>query len=234
LVSDKPAPAVFVEIKDGSSIFPLYLYPDQSTLGFDDDRRPNLSPTFLKALGDKLQLPLAGEYSLPQGLSPEDIFYYAYAIFHAPGYRSHYAEFLKTDFPRLPLTSDLELFHDLAACGQELVALHLLDAKTAGVLDEPRHRFEGQGSGVVEKVEYFESELMVKINATQRFENVPRAVWEFRVGGYQVAEKWLKDRKGRVLSYDDITHYARVLIALAETIRLMSQIDQRIGEFPLA
>jgi len=140
---------------------------------------------------------------------------------------------LKTDFPRLPLTSDVQLFRDLAKLGEQLVARHLLDVAAAAVLDEARHRFEGAGSGVVEKVEYFETARLVKINATQSFENVPRAVWEFRIGGYQVAEKWLKDRKGRALSYDDITHYARILIALAETMRLMEEIDACIGEVPL-
>jgi predicted helicase len=101
--------------RGGIQYAPLYLYPDQSTLSFDDERRPNFHPSFLQALGEKLGLPLEGEHGLPRGLSPEDIFHYAYAIFHSPQYRARYAPFLKTDFPRLPLTSDLSLFGALAA-----------------------------------------------------------------------------------------------------------------------
>lgn len=216
------------------TLFPLYLYPDQSTLGFDSSRRPNLSATFLKALGEKLNLPLEGEFGLPQGITPEMIFHYAYAVFHAPSYRARYAAFLKTDFPRLPLTGDLERFRALADLGKQVVALHLLDAPNVPVLNALRHKFEGAGTRKVEKVEYSEAAHRVKINADQWFENVPRAVWEFRVGGYQVAEKWLKDRKGRVLSFDEISHYARVLIALAETIRVMAEIDASIESWPLA
>jgi len=185
-------------------------------------------------LGEKLNLPPEGEFGLPQGISPEEIFHYAYAIFHAPSYRARYAAFLKTDFPRLPLTSDLECFRALADLGKQVVALHLLNASAAPVLSAVRHRFEGVGNRKVEKVEYSLQAQQVKINADQWFENVPRAVWEFRVGGYQVAEKWLKDRKGRVLSFDEISHYAQVLIALAETIRVMAKIDETIGELPFA
>ena len=87
--------------------------------------------------------------------------------------------------------------------------------------------------GTVEMVQYHESTRRVLINATQGFENVAPDVWEFRIGGYQVAEKWLKDRKGRTLSYEDVTHYQRVLIALAETTRLMAEIDARIPGWPL-
>lgn len=232
LASDKPIDANVFR-RGGINVSPLYLYPNGSTLGFDSSRRPNLSAAFLKALGEKLNLPLEGEFGLPQGITPEMIFHYAYAIFHTPSYRARYAAFLKTDFPRLPLTGDLERFRALADLGKQLVALHLLDAPNAPVLNQTRHKFEGAGTRKVEKVEYSESARQVKINADQWFENVPRAVWEFRVGGYQVAEKWLKDRKRRALSFDEISHYVRVLIALAETIRVMAEIDEELGELPL-
>lgn len=232
-VSDKPAPAVFLEAKDGSAVFPLYLYPEQGTLSFDDDHRPNISPAFLEAFTESIGITdLKDENGWPNGITPEMIFHYIYAILHSPNYRARYAEYLKTDFPRVPLP-DFSAFQNLRALGERLIALHLLDAKTASVLDEARHRFKGIGSREVEKVQYSEKARQVKINAGQWFENVPREVWEFRVGGHQVAEKWLKDRKDRVLSLDEISHYARVLIALAETIRVMREIDEAVGEFPM-
>ncbi|HEY0073836.1 MAG TPA: type ISP restriction/modification enzyme [Abditibacteriaceae bacterium] len=237
VVSNKPTPAVFVEVKDGSSIFPLYRYPNtvSGQVSSEIERSPNFSPSFLKALAAKLNLLQEGEHGLLQGITPEDIFHYAYAIFHAPSYRERYAEFLKRDFPRLPLTSDLELFRDLATLGQQLVALHLLDVQNAPALNEARHRYEGSGDDRVDKpkVKWHEMTERVTINGTQSFEDVPREVWEFQIGGYQVAERWLKDRGGRILSYEEQTHYERVLIALAETIRLMDEIDERIPSWPL-
>jgi predicted helicase len=213
-----------------SAIFPLYLYPEQSTLAFDDnERRPNLSAEFLKALGTTLDLPLEGEYSLPRGVTPEEIFGYAYAVFHAPSYCEKYASFLKTDFLRLPLPVNVESFRALAKLGNKLVALHLLDEKSAPILTEARHAFEGIGSRVAERAEYSETARQVWINDAQRFENVPQSVWEFRIGGYAPAQKWLKDRKGRVLSFEEISHYARVLIALDETRAFMSEIDARLA-----
>ncbi len=235
IVSDKPTPAVFVEIKDGSSIFPLYLYPDQTNAQTttDTERRPNLHPAFLKALAEKLNLSQTKPHGLPEGITPEDIFHYAYAVFHSPTYRGRYAEFLKIDFPRLPLTSDLDLFRDLAALGKQLVALHLLDLQAAPVLNMPVSPFPVADSNVVEKVRYVEKDRRVYINKEQYFDTVPPDVWEFRVGGYQVCNKWLKDRKNRKLTIDDIQHYQRIVVALSETMRLMGEIDERIPEFPI-
>ena len=157
------------------------------------------------------------------------MFYYAYAVFHAPTYRSRYAEFLKIDFPRLPLTSDKDLFFALAAKGKELVELHLLKAPK---VDDYITSYPMVGDNKVEKVAFATGNVW--INAQQYFGNVPDAVWNFKVGGYQVCEKWLKDRKGRVLSGDDITHYQRVVVALKETIRLMEEIDETIPGWPIA
>ena len=220
---------------DINFLFPLYLYPDEinGQTAIDAARRPNFSPQFLKALSQTLKLPQAGQYGLPEGVTPEDIFHYAYAVFHSPAYRERYAEFLKIDFPRLPLTADLDLFRDLAALGKQLAALHLLDASAAPALTAPAHPFPRSGDNIVDKLKYDEDEQRVYINTTQYFERVPPEVWEFRVGGYQVCDKWLKDRKGRQLSFDDIQHYQRTLIALARTIALMAAIDERIPGWPL-
>jgi predicted helicase len=211
-------------------IFPLYLYPDTGELGIDTDRRPNLSPAFLKALAEKLNLPQTGPDGLPEGITPEDIFYYAYAVFHSPIYRKRYAEFLKVDFPRLPLTSDIGLFKKLAEVGGELVALHLIESPR---LDDFITHYPVRGSDEVEKVSYIEQDRRVYINPRQYFEGVPPEVWEFCVGGYQVCEKWLKDRKGRKLSYDDQKHYQRIVVALKETIQKMEDIDRIIPSWPI-
>ena len=222
-----------VTVYDNSSMFPLYLYPNPDELALQTERCPNFSPKFLKALAEKLTLPQTKPHNLPEGVTPEDIFYYAYAVFHSPTYRERYAEFLKIDFPRLPLTGDLDLFRDLAALGRELVALHLVDTNAAPLLNTPISPFPVVGSNEVEKVRYDETMQQIYINKTQYFKGVSTAVWEFHIGGYQVCDKWLKDRKGRKLSIKDIQHYQRILVALGETIRLMETIDARIPAFPI-
>ncbi|MBM3235821.1 DNA methyltransferase [Candidatus Poribacteria bacterium] len=216
-----------------SCLFPLYLYPDPNEPGFDTDRRPNFSPAFLKALAEKLNLPQTEPHGLPEGITPEDIFHYAYAMFHSSTYRERYAEFLKIDFPRLQLTNDLELFRDLAAFGKELVALHLLDTQAAPALNMPTSPFPIAGSNKIELARYMDTNQRVYINKTQYFDKVPSEVWEFHIGGYQVCEKWLKDRKGRILTIDDLQHYQRIVVALSETIRLMDEIEERIPGFPM-
>jgi hypothetical protein len=212
------------------NLAPLYLFPTSDRLGVDSTRRLNFSPAFLKALSERLNLPQTGPHGLPQGVTPEDIFHYAYAVFHSPTYRERYAEFLKRDFPRLPLTSDMGLFRELAEVGAELVALHLMESP---LLDDFITHYPVRGSDVVEKVRYMEQERRVYINSEQYFEGVPSEVWEFRVGGYQVCEKWLKDRRGRKLSYDDQRHYQRIVVALKETMQRMDEIDTIIPSWPI-
>jgi len=217
----------------GSSLnFPLYLYPEaktaQAKLASDTDRRPNLSLAFLKALAEKLRLPQEEPHGLPEGITPEDIFNYAYAVFHSRTYRTRYAEFLKIDFPRLPLTSNLKLFRSLANKGAELVALQLLESPK---VHDFITGFPEKGDNVVEKVQYTDKDNRVWINKTQHFGGVPKAVWDFYIGGYQVCHKWLKDRKGRKISYDDIQHYQKIVVAINETIRLMTEIDKVIDAY---
>jgi hypothetical protein len=206
-----------------------------------------------------LQLPQKGAHGLPAGLTPEDIFHYAYAVFHSPGYRSRYAEFLKIDFPRLPLTGNLELFRALARLGGELTALHLLEFEVGTPLRgvragghtaadgsesrpyQPLTEFVGGRNPEVEKVGWTPDgggTVWLDANVTRRethpgttgFKGVPKDVWQFPIGGYQVCEKWLKDRKGRTLTNDDIAHYHKIVVALSETIRLMAEIDDVIAQ----
>lgn len=224
--------AVSLQTRERTYLFPLYLYPTEGEMQFEKGRRPNLNHEFIEAFSDKLGLSFIedGKGDLQETFGPEDIFNYAYAVFHSPTYRSRYAEFLKIDFPRLPLTSDKELFKSLTGKGQELVALHLMESPT---LNNFITKYPIAGSNTVEKVSYDDNNQRVYINKTQYFEGVPPEVWSFHIGGYQVAQKWLKDRKGRTLTYDELTHYQKVIVALKETIRLMAEIDTLIPNWPI-
>ena len=184
-----------------------------------------------------------GTGDLTATVGPEDVLAYAYAVFHSPAFRSRYAEFLRIDFPRLPLTTNLDLFRQLVALGHELVGLHLLRDVPDDAL--PAARTGGQEVTVADaKVpRYVPPEASesgrgeVWINETQRFEGVAEPTWSFQVGGYQPAEKWLKDRRGRTLTYDEIRHYRRTVAALAATGPLMDAVDGAIeaaGGFPLS
>ena len=221
-----------VSLKEVNYLFPLYVRPNGDLPGdlfaHDNGRVPNLSARFVDALVAKLGVRFIaeGQGDLRKTLGPEDVFHYAYAVFHSPTYRSRYAEFLKIDFPRLPLTTDVKLFRALAATGAELATLHLLESPKA---DEFLTDWPVKGDNAVERVQYTEKDTRVWINKTQYFGGVPKAVWDFHIGGYQVCHKWLKDRKGRKLSYDDTQHYQKIVVALNETIRLMAEIDEAIG-----
>jgi Type ISP C-terminal specificity domain/N-6 DNA Methylase len=242
LVTNKPAGQHKLATPyDGSYLSPLYTYPDtkkESLLEVDDypnapgGRHPNLSPAFITAISSKLKMQYSpdGKGDLHQTSGPEDIFDYMYAVFHSPTYRTRYGEFLKIDFPRLPLTSNADLFRELCRLGERLVGLHLMEKFGKAV-----PKYPAKGNNMVEKIEYLEPrdqpELgRVYINKEQYFEGVQLEVWNFHVGGYQVCQKWLKDRKGRVLSFGDIQHYQRVVAALGETIELMGQVDVAIEE----
>jgi len=209
-----------MEKKSGShdratSIFPLYLYAHDADALFGSAKRSNLSPKFIEDITAKLSMHFIqdgkGDRAITFG--PEDIFNYMYAVFHSPTYRSRYAEFLKMDFPRLPITSKPQLFRELCTLGQQLVDLHLMESKAPKITGYPV-----AGDSNVEKVRYQEplddSKGRIWINSTQYFEGIPKDVWEFHIGGYQVCDKWLKDRKGRQLTYDDLTHYQQVVSAL--------------------
>jgi predicted helicase len=223
-----------VSTRDNASGFPLYLYDDEHELNLSNNAgHPNLSPAFLKHLTARLGLAQIPESGLPQGVTPEDIFHYTYGVLNSPGYRIRYAEFLKTDFPRLPLTGSLELFRALARLGGELVALDLLESPE---LDKPITEYIGGRSPEVEKASWSKNTVWLDKAQTTGFKGVREHVWNFHIGGYQVCEKWLKDRKGRNLSADDRAHYQKIVAALSETIRLMQEIDQVIekhGGWPL-
>ncbi len=195
-------------------------------------RWPNLDPFLLADIRDHLGLRFLpdGHGDLMTTFGPEDLFDYIYALLHSPTYRGRYAEFLKRDFPRIPFTSNRDLFAALAAKGRDLVALHLMESP---LLDAPITSFPEPGSDKVERVAYNDNHRRVYINKTQYFDGVPTAVWGFHVGGYQVCHKWLQDRKGRKLDNNDLMHYQRIIVALNETIRLMAEIDALVPAWPL-
>jgi predicted helicase len=237
--------------------FPLYLYPENpdemlfdstATSPWEPDpdhgnRVPNLDPGFVAEMEEKLGLTfdphLSGrEHPIETALGPEDVLAYIYAVFHSPTYRERYAEFLKIDFPRVPLTDDAALFRTLVAKGRQLLSLHLMESPK---LNERLTHYPIPGDDVVAprggypKYTPPEGDAggRVFINREQYFEGVPPAVWSFEIGGYQVLHKWLKDRRGRNLSYDERDHYQQVVVALSETMRLMEEIDAAIPAWPL-
>jgi predicted helicase len=235
---------ISVRTKEGGVVFPLYIYPrpTQNPGLFDeqlsDRRASNLSPSFIAEISRRLAMQFVPERNgdLYQTFGPEDIFHYMYAVFYSLTYRARYADFLKVDFPRLPLTSKADLFRELCLLGARLVRLHLME-----IHGDVTSKYPVTGNNLVEKVEYMEPNDQLKqgrvyINRTQYFEGVSPEVWRFHVGAYQVCRKWLKDWKGRTLVFEDIQRYQIIVAVLKETIQLMEQIDMVIrnhGGWPI-
>ncbi len=169
-------------------------------------------------------------------LPPLDVLDYIYAVLHSPKYRETYKEFLKIDFPRVPFPKP-ETFWQLVQLGSQIHQLHLLEGISNKDLTT---KFSGKGENVVEKQTYIRDvELTttdgvaalamtgkVFINATQYFENIPESAWNFYIGGYQPAQKWLKDRKGRALDFQNVLHYQKMIYAMSHTEILMGEIDE--------
>ena len=211
-VTDKPlGQHKIADPYDGSYVFPLYLY--EENMG-KVEKRANLDKDIVAKL--------CASASLRETPSPEDIFDYIYGVLHSPAYRAKFKEFLKVDFPRIPYPKDAAEFARFRDAGRELRATHLMkDAEPA--LAETRACFPVAGDNTVDKVEWDNGR--VYINATQYFDNVPTEAWEQQIGGYRPAEKWLKDRKGRVLTQDDLNHYQRIILALAKTRAIMDSLQ---------
>jgi hypothetical protein len=227
---------------DINTFFPLYLFPaekkpDELIVEEGDGPKPNLAPEFIDYFAAKLNLKFVplGSGDRKKTFGPEDVLHYAYAIFHAPSYSVRYAEFLRIDFPRLPLTANQKLFRLLCGFGKDLVDLHVLRVTGAH-----RVSFPNTGSNEVKEIAYTpphgSTPGKVRINDDQWFEGVPPDVWAYQVGGYQVCERWLKDRRSRELTSEERQTYPRIVAALAETLRLQIEIDTAIkdaGGWPL-
>lgn len=215
--------------RGGELVFPLYNYlqsipKKRSSLTqfmmFEPEvnyqvRKPNI----------KLELFDELKNSYKKSVTPEEIFFYIYAVLYSNTYRSKYAEFLKIDFPRVPFTKDYKLFIKLGKLGKQLADLHLLKSDT---LDKTIAKFPESGTGIVEKLKYEDEKVW--INKEQYFSGVKEEVWKYQIGGYQVCDKWLKDRKERTLITDEIRTYCKIVTALSKTIVIQSEIDKYYAE----
>ena len=211
--------SVSLQTKEQSYVFPLYLYPNENgdpstSLHFAQDdklqRKPNLDEKIWRKIDKCTKLET----------TPEQIFDYIYGVLHTPSYREKYREFLKIDFPRIPYPENKEEFGRIVSIGNKLRKLHLMEE-----IPPQATSFDIEGDNAVSEIR-FEKEK-VYINKTQYFGNVPEIAWNFYIGGYQPAQKWLKDRKNRTLTYDDISHYRKIIAILIETHKLMLELDKK-------
>ncbi len=197
--------------KDDVNVFPLYLYPTADEAALGEEKKPNLDKTIWQKIDDLIGRPS----------TPEEIFAYIYAVLHSPSYREGYKEFLKIDFPRIPYPKNLAEFESLVKLGQRLIDIHLLRKANNWDLAVT---YPATGDNRVEFLKFKDN--CVYINKNQYFCNVPEIAWNFYIGGYQPAQKWLKDRKGRLLTFDDIQHYRKIIYALQATDAIMQEIDK--------
>ncbi|MFA6144217.1 MAG: type ISP restriction/modification enzyme [Sulfurimonas sp.] len=241
LVSKYLTEAKTGEVSAQSYNFHFYLYPDDKSL--DTQRKPNLNREIVEEIAEKLGLLFVSEKSMVRQahheresqssvhtepvevltdvktFAPIDILDYIYAVLHSPTYRETYKEFLKIDFPRVPYPKDAVSFWQLVKLGGELRQIHLLESP---VVENYITQYPIDGDNVVGKIRYAEGK--VYINETQYFDHVPETAWNFYIGGYQPAQKWLKDRRERTLGFEDILHYQKIIVALFETDRIMREI----------
>ncbi|WP_338766756.1 type ISP restriction/modification enzyme [Bernardetia sp. ABR2-2B] len=198
----------------------------------EEPRKPNLKKEIVAQIAQKLGLVFTVEKTKKKGtFAPIDILDYIYAVLHSPKYREKYKEFLKIDFPRVPYPTDAKTFWKLVDLGGQIRQIHLLESDVVDnfITSYPISSNEGGENEVEQRPKYALNKKTdlgkVYINETQYFDNVPKIAWEFYIGGYQPAQKWLKDRKGRKLTFEDINHYQKIIVALSETDRLMKEID---------
>ena len=218
--------------KGVSYLFPLYLYPGskprskEQGIGEPPVRKPNLNMDLVKEIAANLKMEFAYEDEQRRNaFSPEDLLDYIYAVLHSPGYRETYQELLKTDFPRAPFPADKEQFRTLAELGAELRALHLMESEKLS-MNKPITEYTESGDDIVRQIKREKDK--VRINKTQYFAKIPEVAWNFHIGGFQPAQKYLKDRKNRRLTLDEIDHYQKIIVALVETAKIMQKIDTHL------
>jgi hypothetical protein len=237
-MSREPAESCVVSTRtqEQNYVFPLYRYPTRRDLLGDDagsgpdGRSANFTPEFLGAVTDAWQWQTTpdGRGDLETTVGPYDIVAYIYALLWTPLYRARYADLLQQDFPRIMLAEESSVARQFINIGHQLMLLHLLEATTPDVC-----RLTGRGSRMVQRVAFTQTGAgagQIWINSEQAFEPIEVEVWEFEVGGFQVCDKWLKDRRGRTLSVDDVETYRRLVAAVSETITLMEQLDEILDE----
>ncbi|MRD47438.1 hypothetical protein GHT07_09125 [Caenimonas koreensis DSM 17982] len=211
----------------GTTFFPLYRY--EAFMGGEDQQIHNLTSEFVQdwcATTQTRFVPI-GHGDGRKTTGPEDVLFWFYGLFHSPEYRRRYCAALAQRFPIMLLTSNMELFRSLSRLGGELIALHLLESPKVSHLIT---KLVGGRQLAVEKISWSRETVWIDRAETVGFQGVREDVWNFHIGGYPVCEKWLKDRKGRTLTKDDLVHYQKVVVALTETIRLMAEIDKVIDQ----
>lgn len=225
-----------LSMKESNQLSPLYLYPDDTADQADalapKERTLNLDPKLYAKICKAAGIDPADtagpddDFRAPTGSarpSEVKIFDYIYGVLHSPDYRKIFSEFLKIDFPRVPYPASPEVFRHVSEEGEALRRLHLMEDAAIG---ETYFPFTGEGSGeVASGYPKFEPTGKVHINPNQYFESVPQTAWEFHIGGYQPAQKWLKDRRGRTLSWEDVGHYQKIVKILIESDRIMREIN---------
>ena len=221
-ISNKLIESSFVSNRTSeiTSIFPLYL--NKQTIDQTHENLPNLKTEIVNQISKNLGLKFTNEKEPTDNtFAPIDLLDYIYAVLHSPSYREKYKEFLKIDFPRIPYPKDQEKFWQLVKLGGEIRQIHLLESPK---VEDYITQYPVEGDNIVDKPKYKDGK--VYINDTQYFDSVPQVAWEFYIGGYQPAQKWLKDRKNRELNFEVILHYQKIIVALTETDRLMKEIDK--------
>lgn len=233
--------SVSLQTKETGYYFPIYIYPalnEQQSITQETERIPNLNINIINQISEKLGLTFTNEKEETKGtFAPIDILDYIYAVLHSPTYREKYKEFLKIDFPRVPYPKDKRTFWDLVKLGKEVRKIHLLESnKVESYITsyEMAEDAENDHNVITTKIGKKDWEIIdiekqlgrIWINESKYFDNVPVTAWEFYIGGYQPAQKWLKDRKERELKFEDILHYQKIIVALTETDRIMNEIDK--------
>lgn len=204
-----------------SAIFPLYVKNEQLNLEESNHSTPNLKTEIVNEISKIIGLTFTDEKEDINGtFAPVDLLDYIYAGLYSPKYRETYKEFLKIDFPRVPYPKDMKKFMELAKLGSQLRKLHLMEDSNLKLITQ----YSESGDNIVEQVVYKDGN--VYINDEQYFANVPEVAWNFYIGGYQPAQKWLKDRKGQALQFEDIKHYQKIIATLQKTSEIMEEIDQ--------
>ena len=212
----------YICIGSGAYLAPLYLYPNGIEIPMGEKRLANLDSKIVSKIAKKIKLTFTNEKkNIENTFAPIDILDYIYAVLHAPSYRENYTAFLKIDFPKVPYPKDQNSFWELVELGGQLRQLHLLESPK---VEHYITQYPIDGDHIVDKPSYKNGK--VYINDTQFFGAVPQVAWAFYIGGYQPAQKWLKDRKDKVLSVDDIRHYQKIIVALFETDKIMKKIDE--------
>ena len=213
--------AISNKTREGGYVFPLFISNQQSPLDFKENPRINFDNTFIVNLTSLFEMK-------EDSVSGEDVFFYIYAILYSRNYRLRYENFLKIDFPKIPISKDKDLFYILSSLGKKLSSFHLL---ASSKLENNSYEFKSNAVAVIDKISWSDNVVWINKSKNAGFYFIPESLWNFQIGGYQVCEKWLKDRIGNYISEDLIKQYIKILNAISETIELMNDIDLKINDF---